>query len=61
MADEGHEATEALIGEVSERVRREYVAAYEEAEERLACPGRGGGGHGRRGSAGGRRPVRSVA
>lgn len=36
MADEGHEATEALIGEVSERVRREYVAAYEEAEEKLA-------------------------
>ena len=36
MADEGHEATEALIGEVSERVRREYVAAYEEAEAKLA-------------------------
>lgn len=36
MADEGHESTEALIGEVSERVRREYVAAYEEAEEKLA-------------------------
>lgn len=36
MADEGHEATEALIGEVSERVRREYVAAYEGAEEKLA-------------------------
>lgn len=36
MADEGHEATEALIGEISERVRREYVAAYEEAEAKLA-------------------------
>lgn len=36
MADEGHEATEALIEEVSERVRREYVAAYEEAEAKLA-------------------------
>ena len=36
MVDEGHEATEALIGEVSERVRREYVAAYEGAEEKLA-------------------------
>lgn len=36
MADEGHEATEALIGEVFERVRREYVAAYEEAEAKLA-------------------------
>lgn len=36
MADEGHEATEALIGEVSERVRREYVAAYEGAEAKLA-------------------------
>ena len=36
MADEGHEVTEALIGEISERVRREYVAAYEEAEEKLA-------------------------
>ena len=35
MADEGHEATEALIGEVSERVRREYVAAYEGAEGKL--------------------------
>lgn len=36
MTDEGHEATEALIGEISERVRREYVAAYEGAEEKLA-------------------------
>lgn len=36
MADEGHEAVEALIGEVSERVRREYVAAYEGAEGKLA-------------------------
>lgn len=36
MADEGHEATEALIGEVSERVRREYVTAYEGAEAKLA-------------------------
>lgn len=36
MADEGHEATEALIEEISERVRREYVEAYEEAEEKLA-------------------------
>ena len=35
MADEGHEATEALIGEISERVRREYVAAYEGAEAKL--------------------------
>ena len=35
MADEGHEATEALIEEISERVRREYVAAYEGAEAKL--------------------------
>lgn len=35
MADEGHEATEALIGEVSERVRREYLRAYEETQAKL--------------------------
>lgn len=36
MADEGHEATEALIGEISERVRREYAAACDGAEAKLA-------------------------
>lgn len=36
MADPAHEEVERTLEEISERVRREYVAAYEGAEEKLA-------------------------
>ena len=36
MADPAHEQTEELIEEIRRRVSREYVAAYEEAEAKLA-------------------------
>lgn len=36
MADPAHEQTEELIEEIRRRVSREYLRAYEEAEEKLA-------------------------
>lgn len=36
MADPAHEEVERALGEISERVRREYVTAYEGAEAKLA-------------------------
>lgn len=36
MADPAHEEVERALGEISGRVRREYAAAYEGAEARLA-------------------------